>query len=89
VHEAVQDIAVLVDSPPQVLLFSIDLDEDLTQVPCVTRPGLPAAQRACVPLPELAHQRRTVSYETTIPHSSMNSSTSRNDSGKRKYSHAQ
>jgi hypothetical protein len=51
--EDVQDVAVLVDGPPQVLLFPIDLDEDLVQVPFVTRPGLPAAQRARVLLPEL------------------------------------
>jgi hypothetical protein len=37
----------------------------------------------------LPHQRRIVSYETTIPRSSISSSTSRNDSGKRKYSHTQ
>ncbi|MDQ1013572.1 hypothetical protein QFZ43_000121 [Streptomyces afghaniensis] len=34
-HEDVQDVAVLVDGPPQVLRFSIDLDEDLVQVPFV------------------------------------------------------
>jgi hypothetical protein len=53
-YEDVEDVAVLVDGPPQVLQPPVDLDEDLVQVPLVPRPRLSAAQRACVGLPELA-----------------------------------
>ncbi|MDQ0904508.1 hypothetical protein QFZ22_000493 [Streptomyces canus] len=56
-----QDVAVLVDGPPQILLFPVDLDEDLIQVPLVPRPRLPTAQRIGVGLPELATPPRTVS----------------------------
>jgi hypothetical protein len=52
-HQDVQDVAVLVDGPPQVLQPPVNLDEDLVQVPLVPRPRLSAAQRACVGLPEL------------------------------------
>jgi hypothetical protein len=88
-HEDVQDVVVLVDGPPQVLLVPIDFDEDLVQVPFVTRPGLPAAQRACVPLPELGAPAAHRLVGDGAPRSSMSSSTSRKDRGKRKYSHTQ
>jgi len=39
--------------------------------------------------PNLTHQRRTVSQETTTSRSSISSSTSRKPSGNRKYSHTQ
>jgi hypothetical protein len=52
-HQDIQHHAVLVDSPPEVLALAVDLDEDLVQVPLVTRPGLAAAQRIGVLLPEL------------------------------------
>jgi hypothetical protein len=52
-HQDVQDVAVLVDGSPPVLLLPVDLDEDLVQVPFAPGPGLSAAQRACVGLPEL------------------------------------
>jgi hypothetical protein len=53
-HEGVGDVPVLVDGPPQVLQPSADFDEDLIHVPLVPGLGLPAAQRACVGLPEHA-----------------------------------
>lgn len=83
-HENVEHVAIGVDGPPQVLQLTAD-HEDLVQVPLVARLHTPAAQ-AC---PNFVHQRRTVSWETSTPRSSINSSTSRNDSGKRKYSHTQ
>ena len=49
----VQDVAVLVDGPPQVLPIAVDLDEDLVQVPLVAGPGLAAAQAGRVGGPEL------------------------------------
>jgi hypothetical protein len=64
-------------------------DEDLVQVPFVSGPGLSAAQRACVPLPELGAPAAHRLIGDGAPRSNMSSSTSRNDSGKRKYSHTQ
>ncbi|MFF8103511.1 hypothetical protein ACF07S_27965 [Streptomyces sp. NPDC016640] len=39
--------------------------------------------------PDFGHQRRTVPQETITPGGSIDSSTSRKPSGKRKYSHTQ
>ena len=49
----VQDVAVLVDGPPQVLPLAVDLDVDLVQVPFVAGPGSSAPQPAGVLGPEL------------------------------------
>jgi hypothetical protein len=38
-YEDVEDVAVLVDGPPQVLQLTVDLDEDLVKVPLVAGPG--------------------------------------------------
>lgn len=44
-HEDVQDLAVLVHGPPQVLPLTMDLDEDLIEMPLI--PGLrPAPPQA-------------------------------------------
>jgi hypothetical protein len=42
--EDVQDVALLVDRPPEVLSLAVDLDENLVQVPLVAGLGAAAAQ---------------------------------------------
>lgn len=58
---------------------------------CHVSPGRGWGRRSALAYccPNFPHQRRTVSYETITPHSSISSSTSRNDSGKRWCSHTQ
>lgn len=52
-YEDGEHVAVGVDGPPQVLLFSADLDKDLVQMPFVAGPGPTSAQAVRVALPEL------------------------------------
>ncbi len=35
--EDVDDVAILIDGTPEILPLSLDGDEDLVQVPCVSR----------------------------------------------------
>lgn len=77
------------DRPPQVLLLTVDLDEDLVQVPLVPGAGPTAAQRVGVVLPELGAPPPDGFRKTATPRSSISSSTSRKLSGNRKYSHTQ
>jgi hypothetical protein len=60
-RENVQEVAVLVDRPPQVLLRAVVFDEDLVQMRFAPASGLSAAQRACVVCPNLARRWRMVS----------------------------
>ena len=43
-QQDVEHVPVLVDSPPQVLLHPVDLDEDLVEMPFVARPRAASAQ---------------------------------------------
>ena len=38
-HQDIEDIAVLIHRPPQVMAFTIDGEEHLIQMPLVARPG--------------------------------------------------
>src|SRR5512135_2846233 len=49
----VEDVAVLVNRPPQVVLDTVDADEHLIKVPLVPGTGPAATQGAGVGLPEL------------------------------------
>lgn len=51
--EDVEDVAVLVHGPPEVVQPPVGLDEDLVEVPFVPGAGSPAAQSVGVGLPEL------------------------------------
>ncbi len=52
-HQHVENVAVLVDRPPQTMLAAIDADENLVEVPLAAGPGPPSTQLVCVGLPEL------------------------------------
>ena len=79
----VQDIAVLVDGPPQVLPLAVDREEDLVEVPRVAGPGPAAAQPGRVDLPELHAPVPDRLVGTITPRCSISSSTSRKLSGNR------
>ena len=40
-HQDIEDIAVLIHRPPEVMSFAMNSEEDLVQVPFVARPGAP------------------------------------------------
>jgi hypothetical protein len=48
----IQDVAVLIDRPPQIVTFAVDGEEDLIQMPLIARPGPSAPQLIGVGLPE-------------------------------------
>jgi len=50
----IEDVAVLIDGPPEIVLHPVDADEDLVEVPLVTRLRAPASQRVGVLLAERA-----------------------------------
>jgi len=50
----VEDVAVLVDGPPQVVMTGVDRQEHLVEVPLVAGSGLAAAQAGRVDGSELA-----------------------------------
>ncbi len=51
--EDVDDVAILIDGTPEILPLSLDGDEDLVQVPCVSQATLAALQSTSVFRPEL------------------------------------
>ena len=51
--ENIQDVAILVDGPPQIGAYSLDGEEDLVQMPLIARPGPSAPQLIGRGLPEL------------------------------------
>ena len=72
----VNDIAILIDGAPQVVLFTSDLDEDFIDKECVSIARVLAAQALGNPSPNLMHQRRIDSRLTVIPRSARRSSIS-------------
>lgn len=54
-HQHVENVAVLVDRPPQIMLAAIDSDENLVEVPLAAGPGPPATPLVCVGLPDTWH----------------------------------
>jgi hypothetical protein len=73
----VEHDAVLVDGPPKVTKLTVDPDEHLIQVPGVS--GLERRRRSRLANsgPNFLHQRRMLSWVTTIPRSAKISSMSR------------
>ncbi len=51
--EDVDDVAILIDCTPEILPLSLDGDEVLVQVPCVSQATLAALQSTSVFRPEL------------------------------------
>ena len=43
-HEDIDDVAVLIDSPPEVLQLAVDFQEKLIQMPSITEATLPPLQ---------------------------------------------
>jgi len=79
----VEDIAVLVDGPPQVVTTAGDRQEHLVEVPLVAGSGLAAAQAGRVDGSELGAPPPDRLYVTITPRTSMSPSTSRKLSGNR------
>jgi hypothetical protein len=49
----VHDVSVLIHGTPQILLFAVDSNEDLIQMPLVAQPSLSALQFASIDRAEL------------------------------------
>ena len=47
-HEDVEDVAVLVDRPPEILLVAVERHEQLIEMPRVSHPTAPSPERAGV-----------------------------------------
>ena len=60
-HENVEDNTVLIDGSPEIMSDAVDLEEDFVQMPFVTGSSTPSSQAVGIRLPNLSHQRRTVS----------------------------
>jgi hypothetical protein len=60
-NENVQDDAVLIDRSPEIVSDAVDLEEDFVQMPFITGSSTPSSQAVSILLPNLSHQRRTVS----------------------------
>jgi hypothetical protein len=43
-YEDIEDVAVLIHGPPEIMAFLVDREEHLIQMPRVTRPRTPALQ---------------------------------------------
>ena len=65
--EDVDDVANLIDAAPEILPLSLDGDEDLVQVPCVSRRLWRRFSPRAYSGPNLMHQSRMASYETVMP----------------------
>ena len=59
--EDVDDVAILIDGPPEIVPLSLDGDEDLVQVPCVAQPALSTLEPASVFRAELDAPSRIAS----------------------------
>jgi hypothetical protein len=53
-HENIQHVAVLIHGSPEVMAFAMNRQENLVQVPFVTRSGAPVTQLVSILLAELA-----------------------------------
>ena len=52
--EKMQDAALLIGHPPEVMPLAIDREEDLTRMPCIPWSGTPVSQRVAIVLAECA-----------------------------------
>ena len=86
VGEGFQDFALVIDGPPQIVLFAVDLHEDLVEVPAPMGMGPHAVNELPADLsgehrPEAVRPEPTVSLLASIPRSASTSSTFLGDSG--------
>ncbi len=76
--EDVDDVAILIDSTPEIMPLSLDGDEDLVQVPGISQATLAALQSTSVFRPELdATKVGWLPYATVMPRWASRSFTSR------------
>ena len=87
--EALQHLAFVIDSPPEVVPLAVDPDEHLVEVPLPIARFPPWIRRFRISAakigPDRCHQKRTVSWQISMPRSCSRSSTFRSDGGKRMY----
>jgi len=76
-NQNIDHVAVLIHGAPQILLFTVDSNEDFVQVPNIAEAALTPLQLSGIVRTELLTPNRIVSYETMIPRSARRSSTSR------------
>jgi hypothetical protein len=63
-HQNVEHDTVLIRSPPEMMLFAVDADENLIQVPSVSGPEPPPAE----PLGKLRTERQAPTPDTLVRH---------------------
>jgi hypothetical protein len=85
-HQDVEHMPLLINSPPEIMARAIDREGRLVQVPRVAGSGTPAPQLMSVRLTKLAAPLAMASYDTITPRANRISSTSRQLRQKRKYS---
>jgi hypothetical protein len=77
-HQDIEDMAVLIDRPPEVMPLTTNREKDLIQMPRINSLGTPAPQLIGIRLPELpAPLPGMASYVTMIPRANRSASTSR------------
>jgi hypothetical protein len=52
-HQDIEDVAVLIDRPPEIMMVTLDCQKDLIQMPLITSLGTPAPQLIGIRLAEL------------------------------------
>jgi hypothetical protein len=83
-HQYVKHCTVLVHRTPQPVLPALDGDHHFVEMPLVSpRASAVERMRRAMPRPNFTDQRRTVSYDRSMPRAASNSSTMRRLSGKR------
>ena len=80
-----QNLALMIHSPPQIMLLAVDLHKHLVEVPPPNgyRPAVNAltSDFSGEHRPDRFHQKRTVSWQMSIPRSASRSSTFLSDRG--------
>src|SRR3954453_11128196 len=70
-HKDIQDDTILIDRSPQVMSDTVDLQEDLVQMPFITGPGTPSSKAIDILLAELvapAPDRLVAEHHSTSRH---------------------
>ena len=82
-NQSVNDEAVLINGAPKPMLFAIDGDDDLIEMPLVAELGRASPDAIREFRPYFSAQRRTVSWLTIIPRAARRSSTTLRLNGNR------
>jgi hypothetical protein len=56
-YENIQDVAILIDRPLQIMPFAVDVEKDFIEVPFITRSRAPAAELMGIRLPKFSTPR--------------------------------